>query len=58
MLTETQIEARAERAIDRLDKWFLSGGITQGEYDAAIKAVDLWCNACRARTTLNEYPPV
>lgn len=39
-MTEDQIEARAERAMDRLDRRLMAGEITQAEYEAAVAAID------------------
>ena len=41
-LTEEQIEARVERAIDRLDKRLLSGELSQSDYDYEVGKVDTW----------------
>lgn len=43
-LTEEQIEWHVERAIDRLDRQFLSGTITQQEYDHEVMIVDKWAH--------------
>ena len=37
---EAAAEERAEREQNRLDREFLRGGMTQGEYDAAVWALD------------------
>ena len=42
LLTETQIEIRAEKAIDKLDKQFLSNQITREQYDRDMVAIDKW----------------
>jgi len=42
LLTENQIEYRAEKAIDRLDRQLLSNQITQAQYDRDIVAIDKW----------------
>lgn len=41
-MTEDQIERRVESKIDAIDRAFMTGRMTQAEYDAAIKAVDVW----------------
>lgn len=41
-LTETQIEYRVEKAIDRLDRHFMSNQITQEQYDRDIVSLDKW----------------
>jgi len=41
-MTETEIEIIVERAIDRLDKKFMSGNLTQSEYDHEIMILDKW----------------
>ena len=42
LLTENQIEYRVEKAIDRLDRQFLSNQITQEQYDRDLVAIDKW----------------
>ena len=42
LLTENQIEHRAEKAIDRLDRQLLSNQITQAQYDRDLVAIDKW----------------
>ena len=42
ILTEAEIELRVERAIDKLDKKFMQGEITQAEYDREIFIIDKW----------------
>lgn len=39
-LTPSQIERRAELAMDALDRRLLHGLITQAAYDVAVKALD------------------
>lgn len=41
-MTEEQIERYVELQIDGIDRRFMSGKLTQAEYNAAIKAVDKW----------------
>jgi len=41
-LTEGQIEYRVECAVDRLDKEFNRGDLSQREYDHEIGKLDLW----------------
>lgn len=36
-MTETQIEWFAEREMDKLDRKFLSGELTQRDYDLGVK---------------------
>jgi hypothetical protein len=43
-LTEDQIEQHVERAMNRLDRQFLSGTITQQEYDHEVMIVDKWAH--------------
>jgi len=42
LLTETEIEIRAERAMDRLDRHLMSNQITQEQYDRDIISLDKW----------------
>ncbi len=42
LLTENQIEHRAEKAIDRLDRQLLSNQITQAQYERELVAIDKW----------------
>jgi hypothetical protein len=41
-LTAEQIERRAERAMDRLDRALMTGIITQAEYDREVSIADKW----------------
>jgi hypothetical protein len=41
-MTEEQIERRVERMVDHLDRLLLSGQMTQGDYDAAMRSLDQW----------------
>jgi len=41
-LNKTQIEDIVEREIDKLDKKFMSGKLTQSEYDHEIMILDKW----------------
>lgn len=43
-LTESQIEARVENAIDALDKRLLSNQITHEQYDKDIVRIDKWAS--------------
>lgn len=42
-MTEDQIERIAERQMDKLDRLFTKGMITEAEYDAEVKELDKWC---------------
>ena len=42
MIGETEIEIAVERAIDRLDRAFMAGKLTQSEYDREVSIVDKW----------------
>ncbi len=44
-LTEEQIERRAERAMDRLDRGLMAGIMTQAEYDREVSILDKWAQA-------------
>ena len=41
-MTEHEIEIRAERAMDRLDRQLLSNQIQQAQYDRDIVSLDKW----------------
>jgi hypothetical protein len=41
-MTEEQIERRVESMVDHLDRLLLSGQMTQGEYDAAMRSLNQW----------------
>ena len=41
-LTESQIEYKVEKAIDRLDRQFMSNQITQEQYDRDMLSLDKW----------------
>lgn len=36
-------EAAAEAVMDRLDRQFMAGRMSEQEYDAACRGVDAWC---------------
>ena len=42
MLTERQIEDRAERHMDKLDRKLMRGEITQSEYEREVFILDKW----------------
>jgi hypothetical protein len=39
-MTEEQIERMAERRVDRLDRQYMAGGMTQAEYQHDLDAID------------------
>ena len=39
-MTEEQIERLAERRVDRLDRQYMAGGMTQAEYQHDLAAMD------------------
>jgi hypothetical protein len=41
-MTEEQIERLAERDMDRLDRAFMRGELSQEAYDAAIERLNAW----------------
>ena len=41
-MTEEQIERRAESRVDELDRAFLKGLLTQEQYNAGIRGIDVW----------------
>jgi hypothetical protein len=43
-MSEDQIERRAERRMDALDKLYLSSGMTEAEYDSGVAAIELEVN--------------
>lgn len=42
-MTEDQIERSAEREMDILDRLFLSGRLTQEQYDREVRELNEWC---------------
>jgi hypothetical protein len=42
LLSETEIETLAERAMDKLDKQLMSNQIDQAQYDREIVSLDKW----------------
>lgn len=42
ILTEAEIELRVERQMDKLDKKFMRGEITQTEYEREVFILDKW----------------
>ena len=43
-LSEQQVEAIVEKQMDRLDKQFMSGKLSQQEYDREVAALDKWAS--------------
>ncbi len=43
-MTEDQIERKVERAMDRLDARFMSGRLSQAEYDREVVILDKWAS--------------
>lgn len=41
-MTEDEIERRIERYIDHLDRIFMSGQMTQEDYDKGIREIEEW----------------
>ncbi len=39
-MTEDQIERRAERRMDALDREYLAGGLSEAEYQRGVDAID------------------
>ena len=42
ILTEAEIELRVERQMDKLDRKFMRGKITQSEYEREVFILDKW----------------
>lgn len=54
-MTEDQIERKVERYIDHLDRIFMSGRMTQEDYDKGILEIQEWAaNAHHERRLSNE----
>jgi hypothetical protein len=45
MLTEEQIERRVERMVDYLDRLFMSGALSDHDYNAAMRDLNRWADA-------------
>ncbi len=43
-MNEQQIEAKAERMVDKVDARYLDGEMSEAEYDAAIAAIQTWAD--------------
>ena len=41
-MTEEQIERRVEKMVDHLDRVFLSGAMSQADYDEEMRSLDEW----------------
>jgi len=48
-MTEEQIERIAERRMDRIDRDYLAGGMTEAEYQRAVDAIDREVNIALQR---------
>lgn len=44
ILTESEIELRVERQMDKLDRKFMRGEITQSEYEREVFILDKWAS--------------
>lgn len=44
-MTEEQIELRVEKMVDHLDRVFLSGQMSQDDYDKAMRDLNAWAEA-------------
>lgn len=44
-MTEDQIERRAERMMDHLDRLLLAGTMSQDDYDKAVAELNQWVEA-------------
>ncbi len=47
--SEDQIERRAEREMDHLDRLLIEGIIDRDEYDQEVSKLDLWCREMSKR---------
>jgi hypothetical protein len=43
-MTTEQIERRVEKSTDRIDSRFMSGELSQEQYDAEMKALSAWAD--------------
>ena len=43
-MTEDQIERRVERMVDRLDKQYMGGEITEKEYSLQMRLISSWAD--------------
>jgi hypothetical protein len=41
-MTEAEIERKAERVMDHLDRLLLAGDMSQKNYDAAVRDLEVW----------------
>lgn len=44
-MSESEIELRIERMFDRLDAHFMSGAMSQDEYDSAVESINRMANS-------------
>ena len=49
-MNESQIESRAERMMDQLDRRYLAQELTQAQYDCYVRAIDAWTRAAALPT--------
>jgi uncharacterized membrane protein len=50
-MTEDEIEIKAEKMMDRLDKSFMAGKISEEEYRKSVRDIDNWV---RSQSLTNE----
>jgi RNA-splicing ligase RtcB len=54
-MTEEEIERRVEKMVDHLDRVFLAGQMSQGDYDKAMRDLDQWADAKRKEEWRKPY---
>lgn len=55
MAIEDKIEAVVEKEMNRLDKLFMGGYLTQEQYDEEVAELDDWANEQYQEFRVNQY---
>lgn len=55
-MTESEIELRVERMFDRLDAAFMSGAMSQEEYDIAVESINKMAEEMYIKEQVKRFP--
>lgn len=55
-MTESEIELRVERMFDRLDAAFMSGAMSQEEYDIAVESINKMAEEMIIKEQVKRFP--
>lgn len=55
-MSESEIELRVERMFDRLDAAFMSGAMSQEEYDIAVESINKMAEEMYIKEQVKRFP--